>query len=468
VRDRTPHVDFGLGLALAASFLSFVLAVAAPYFLNMFWQIPDGAEILRGHIPDTIPYAIAAGPLLSQEWGFEAGLAWAAQHGVYGSFVVVCALAAAVTPVLAYVAVRAFGIGDVAAGCAAFLVVGSRFVGSAVRPETFAVDAFALELFLLGRMRNRVWLLPCVALWANVHASVVLAPLAAVAFAGGDWVARRSFDRRVQRSFAIAVAVGLATLITPYGLRLWSYALALTLAASPAREHLEAWKALGFDDPGAVAAVLPGLILLVWFGAVRTRRYAGELIIAAICIALTITHARYATFLVAGWAPAIARALEQGARIGKPATQRPRAPILAVLPLAILAFFSGVAKLSTPLEPIGPWQSAAGMVADHHLRGNTYAPYVWAAFLHWRGLPVRLLIDGHGDPYSKDVWNDHLALEKGRANWRDVLERRHIDVVLVPLDSPLAQAMLLEPTWRRIDVRGGIIALSKRDRISLR
>jgi len=440
----------------------------APHFLNIFWQVPDGIEILRGHIPDSIPYAIAAGPLLSQEWAFEAGLAWSAQHGLYGVFVVVCGVAAAVTPVLVFAAVRAFGFGDVAAGCAAFLVLGSRFVGVAVRPETFAVDAFALELLLLGRMRNRVWLLPCVAIWANFHASVVLAPIVALAFAVGQWIARRSFAPDVRRSFAVAVGVALATLITPYGFRLWSYAFALALAASPAREHLDAWRALGFDNPGAVAAVLPGIILLVWFGVVRSRRHAGELIIAGVCFALTITHARYATFLVAGWAPVIARTLQQGTALAAAVAARPRAPILAVLPLAILAFVGGVSRLSTPVEPVGPWQSAAGIVADHHLSGNTYAPYVWAAFLHWRGLPVRLLIDGHGDPYPKDVWDDHLALEKVHANWREVLERRHIGVVVVPLDSPLAQAMLLDPTWRQVDVRGGIIALSKRDRISLR
>ena len=93
---------------------------------------------------------------MSQEWLFEAGLAWCAQHGFYGLFLVVCALAAAPMPLIVYAAVRAFGIGDVAAGVVALLVVGSRFAGSALRPETFAVDGFALELLLLGRARNRI------------------------------------------------------------------------------------------------------------------------------------------------------------------------------------------------------------------------------------------------------------------------------------------------------------------------
>jgi hypothetical protein len=455
---RFAGIDFGFGLALVASLLSFLLALTAPYFLGMFWQIPDGVEILRGHLPDRIDYAVSAGPLLSQEWLFEAGLAWAVQHGSYGAFVMLCAAAAAATPLLIYAAVRALGIGDVAAGVVALLSAGGRFAGSAIRPETFAVDCFALELFLLAGARRRIWLLPCVVLWANVHASVVLAPLAAFAYAAGEWFARRSLDSCVRRSIGVVAAVTLATLVTPYGPRLWVYAINLTLTPNPARAHLEAWRALAFDDPDAWTAVLPGLLLLVAAGIDRRRRDAGWLMIAALCLALTITHARFATFLVVGWAAVIARALDARAGLSGVAAGRPRASVLAVVPLALYTLASGLPKLWTPAEPSGPWQPAAEIVAAHGLHGNTYAPYVWAAYLHWRGLPVRLLIDGHGDPYPKDVWDDHLALQEARPNWREILSRRRIAVVIVPADAPLAQALRLDPAWRRVDARGGVVA----------
>jgi len=434
----------------------------------MFWQIPDGQQILLGHLPTTIPYAIQSGPLLSQEWMFEAVLAWAAQHSVYGSFVILCALAAAATPIFVYWAIRAFGISDVAAGIVAFLVVGSRFVGSAIRPETFAVDAFAIELFLLAQIKNRAWMIPVVVFWANLHASVVLAPIAAFAFFAGEFLNQKTFNRPVIQSLTLAIGVVLATLITPHGFHLWSYAFSLAVAPNPTREHLDTWRALTFDGPGSLAAVLPGLLLIGCFGIVRLRQYTSEIILAIICLILTITHERYAMFLVAGWAPALARSLDMRAGLEKLAAQRPRTTILAILPLIVFAVASGIPKLSTPVEPVGPWQAAAGIITDHHLAGNTYAPYMWAAYLPYRHLPVRLLIDAHGDPYGTAVWDDHLSLRNVRSNWRDVLVRRQITLVVMPVDSALAQAMLLDTSWRQVETRDGIVALSKQNSVSQR
>ena len=288
----------------------------------------------------------------------------------------------------------------------------------------------------------------------------MLAPIAALAFATGEWFACRSFAK-VRRSFIVAASIAVATLVTPHGVKLWSYAFGLAVASNPTREHLDAWRALAFDVPGALTAVLPGLLLLVVFGIQRSRRYTSEILVGALCLVLTIMHARYSMFLAAGWAPLIARSLDHQAPFVALARSHPRVSPIAVLPAILLALFIGITKLSTPVEPVGPWQSAASIVADHGLRGNAYAPYAWAAFLHWRGLPVRLLIDAHGDPYPKDVWDDSVALEKVRANWRDVLRRRNIETVVVPLDSPLAQAMLPEPSWRRIETRDGIVAFQR-------
>jgi hypothetical protein len=47
------------------------------------------------------------------------------------------------------------------------------------------------------------------------------------------------------------------------------------------------------------------------------------------------------------------------------------------------------------------------------------------------------------------------------------LGRRHIDNVVVALDSPLAEAVLLEPSWREADVRDGIVAFRQRGQLSL-
>ena len=93
---------------------------------------------------------------------------------------------------------------------------------------------------------------------------------------------------------------------------------------------------------------------------------------------------------------------------------------------------------------------------------------MWAAYLPYRHLPVRLLIDAHGDPYGTAVWDDHLSLRNVRSNWRDVLVRRQITLVVMPVDSALAQAMLLDTSWRQVETRDGIVALSKQNSVSQR
>jgi hypothetical protein len=460
--SRIPSIELGLGIAWAGALVSFALAVVNPYFLNMFWQIPDGLEILHGHFPATVSYAIASGPLVSQEWLYEAAMAWFVQHGWYGAFVIMCALAAAATPLLVYAAARAYGIADLTSGIAAFLVVGSRLAASSVRPETFAVDAFALELLVLASPRRAWWIVPTVLLWANVHASVILAPCSALLAAGAGAFARRGIDAEVRRALGVAGLAAAATLATPYGVRLWSYAFGLAFGANPARAHLDVWRPLSFDIAGSVTAVLPGLLILLCCGVVAKRRYAAELAIAALCFALTLLHARYAMFLVVAWAPLIARSLENRTALGAVAGRRPAAPVFALVPLAIYALFAAVPVLRVPAEGRGPWQAAAALASEQHLQGNAYAPYVWAAYLHERGLPLRLLIDAHGDPFPRDVWDDHLALQDLHPNWRDVLSRRQIGVVILPVDAPLAQALLGEPAWRRMGERSGIVAFARR------
>ncbi|MFN2450621.1 MAG: hypothetical protein ABR508_12685 [Candidatus Baltobacteraceae bacterium] len=351
---------------------------------------------------------------------------------------------------------------DVGAGIAAFLTIGGRFAGSAVRPETFAVDAFALELLILAGYRSVWTIVPVVVLWANVHASVVLAPVAACAFAIGTAFTQNRFDDRARHAALAGALAVVATLLTPSGIRLWSYAFALAVAPNPAREHLDAWRPLSFGFAGSVTAVLPGLLLLLVLGPVLRRRTCAEALIAALCLGLTLTHARYATFLVVGWAPLLARTLDERTPLGALAQRRPSAPVLALVPLVVYAAWAVPSTLRIPAEPRGAWTAAAAIAREHRLHGNAYATYIWAAYLHWQHLPLRLLIDAHGDPYPRDVWDDHLALEAVRPNWADVLDRRKIDVVIVPSDTALAQVMLLAPAWRTAGMRDGVIAFARR------
>jgi hypothetical protein len=455
------RLDLGAGLAWAAGLVSFWLAQSVPYFLNTFWQIPDGAEILRGHFPTSVSYAIESGPLVIQQWLYEAALAFANAHGAYGVLVAACALAAGATPLLTFALARRCGVPSTAAGVTAFAVAGSRFAASAIRPETFAVDAFALVLWLLPNARRRWWIVPVTIGWANIHASVILAPLAVGTLAAAALVG----DRRPREAVSLgllALACATATLVTPYGVRLWAYVIGIAVTPSVVSANLDAWRPLWASTPGQMFAVIPGIFVFAAFGIVVRRRHAGELALAALCFALTIAHARYATFLAVAWSVPLARTLAFRTPFGTILRSARPATALALLPLVIFAAAAVPATLRTRPDPPGPWRTAAAIAVQNHLSGNAYVTYAWGAYLHWQGVPLRLLIDAHGDPYPPAVWRDHLALDALAPDWRGVLERRSIGVAIVASNAPLARALMHEPEWRTLEIRDGVAAFSRR------
>ena len=430
--------------------------------MNLFWQIPDGAAIAAGHFPHRVETAIESGPLVAQEWLFELVVGWLATHGLYALVVVACALGAAATPLLVFAIVRTAGIGTLAAGAVAFLAAGSRFAAAAVRPETFAVDALALELFVLVEGASVWWLLPIVALWSNVHASAPLGVAAPALIAAGVFVSGRGRRPAFRRAVKATVIAAGATLCTPHGFTLWSYAWHLAVLPNPVTADLDAWKPLALWSPAGVLTVLPGLAVLVAFGAVMRRQTVPELFVAGAVLAATIVHVRTAVFLPVAWALPLARTLDERSRLGTFSRKEPRAPLLALVPFC--AFF----LLTTPLpigatpERSGPWERAAAIAAAHHLSGNTYTAYDWAAYLTYRRLPVRPLIDAHGDPYPPSVWADARALEHLSPNWDDVLRRRAIRVVIVRSDAPLAQALARRNGWALVEKRNDVIAFQRR------
>jgi hypothetical protein len=459
---RAGTIDAGLALAIFGALLAVLFAVREPTFMNLFWQIPDGVAIAHGHVPQRVETAIESGPLVAQEWLFEVAVGWLATHGLYSLFIVGCALAAAATPLLVYALARTAGCGTLAAGVVAFLAAGSRLAAAAVRPETFAVDAFALELLVLLGRAPVWWIIPIVVLWANVHASVPLGVTAAALFAVGTLVASGARSTAFRRAAAATGLAACATLATPHGAGLWAYAWRLAVVPNHVTADLEAWRPLSLLSPAGVLTVIPGLMVLLALGVVIRKRTVPELLVAGVILAAAIVHVRAAVFLPVSWALPLSRTLDERTCLGALARAAPRAPMLALIPFCAWVALSVPGAIHQSPDRDGPWRTAAAIAADHHLAGNAYTDYGWAAYLTYRGLPLRPLIDGHGDPYPASVWADAASLEHLAPNWDDVLQRRNIRVVIVAVEAPIAQALALRSDWALVERRHGVVAYVRR------
>jgi hypothetical protein len=124
-------------------------------------------------------------------------------------------------------------------------------------------------------------------------------------------------------------------------------------------------------------------------------------------------------------------------------------------PLVLIALLLSRNLWTAVLDPEG-WSSAADYAASHHIAGNVYAPYSWAAYLHYRNLPVRVLIDSHGDPFSDKTWRRYMDITYLDPRWEQDLSAERIDAVFTEDGSLAAQLLRVSSGWRMHRTKGGV------------
>jgi len=465
----TSRTSVGLGFFLVAfaAALIFGLELRIPYYADLYWQIPEGREILAGRFPVTVPYAIDAGRWLDHEWLFEVVAAGLWSHGAYPLFAGICDLAFAATPLLFYAVVRRAGYGDAAAAFVALVGAVGIFRTNPYRPQTFAYALLAVEVAVLsGGARRPFLLLPLSALWANLHGSAVLAPAVAALFALGAAV-----EGVGAAPYLAAIALcALGTLATPHGVALWTYALQFETAA-PFTRYIAEWRPLSLADPLACVPLAATIAVFACAGLPATRRNATRWVLATAFVILAAKHVRQSAWLMPALGPALADAFERTGASAFLARRRlvaafearrlPATPGLVLF--AVLCLVLGAAPLRAARLAADPGaRGIATLVERYGLRGRLYAPRPDAAYAFFRGYPVRLLIDSHADPYDARVWADEATLDQLRPGWLAVLQRRALDVVIAADGDALAQGLRLAPGWRLRGEAHGLDAFVRR------
>ena len=197
---------------------------------DLWGHVRFGMDILRdGHMPHFDSYSFASDrPWVNHEWGAE--VLAAAAYELMGNAGLVVLKLALVCPVLLLLdrTLRGEGVHSVfardIAASAAILVTLSQ--AHHVRPQLFSLLLFSILLYVLLDFRRgmfrTMYLLPLVfAAWANLHGGwivggAVLAIWTAALLVTGE-------RRLVVMGLGIGGVSLLATLLTPYGVTLWSF-----------------------------------------------------------------------------------------------------------------------------------------------------------------------------------------------------------------------------------------------------
>ncbi len=481
VRRQVPAALFW---GVASLCLLFAYLSLDDRFLRDYWQHLASARAadelgdwLLSH--DVLTFTIAEEPIVNSDWLSQRLYLWMHRAGGL-PFVrsVNAALMAAAFCVLGLAAYQRCGAA--AAGLIATVAsAGCALQSLTLRPQSFSVVLACLVIGGLEvsrrRDRLRLWLLPVMAIWSNLHGAflvgwALLALDRLERWQRGRAIAPRSLaaarpdgdaaeDRPWHSLWWVDVACLAAPFAHPQGRHLISHLLR-NAARSRNREIME-WLSPAMEQPAGFFLVMSSAATLaacVWlFLRGRSSALAGRTVARALLLGVPACAAvRMVAWFGIGMAPLWAEGL--AVFLGARAIRKRTVPALALaVPLAL-------ALTSLPWRPLpllkfpgagerrGPIAAVAWM-KDQDAGGRVWAPFDWAGTLEWELFGnVRLFADGRVHLYSDPLWEEYLRIEAGTHGALALIDHYRVDWVLLERGRSVALEEMLEASrqWRRV------------------
>jgi hypothetical protein len=301
-------------------------------------------------------------------------------------------------------------------------------------------------LTLARRRRWWLWTVPVLFVaWANLHGSfllglaILLLEVAAAAIRVGR--GRVSVPAPLPRGPIVAtfLASGVATLINPFGVGIYSSALGVTFNKD-VRRLIGEWQSPNFHDPATLAVVvLPVAVTVGYLAFSRRDVPAVELALAAFLLVSSLDAARFIPYFAIAWCALAARC--------PPLEHERFRPNLLVWPLVAVL---GVSLLHGPWyragtpDPSVPVRAVAYL--DQH-PGRIFSTYLWNDYLDWVGRQV--FVDGRTELYTDNgVLAQYLSVDNLTTDPDPVLRGRRVDYVLWPPRTPLSLYLEHDAHWR--------------------
>ncbi|MBI1312243.1 hypothetical protein GC176_13220 [bacterium] len=354
-----------------------------------------------------------------------------------------------------------------------------------VRPQCAGFLFFAVLVSVLLRRewaRSNWWLVPAMfALWANMHGSFAIGLALLACFAVGracDVLFRtRSLrgvfrDRKFRRFVLLTELAAVATLLNPYGLRLWSEVIAI--GSNPNLPSLIEWQSLHIRLVQGQAAFVLALLLFVVYRFSRRRMAAAEFLALAGLGAGMLWTSR----LLMWWGPlavclvgihgADAWRRVRGVHLNlEPPT---RASMWTIVSAFLCIIFLQVSNPGAVLLKMALGQDAqaraekipvshetpvgaAQYLVENPPQGLVFNAFELGDYLIWAGPPeMQVMVDSHAHLIPREVWDDYLSIIEMQGAWLSLLERYGVNTVV--LDTPRHAVMidyLRESTeWERV------------------
>lgn len=437
---------------------------------DLWIHLAQGRAIVASEaLPATEPLLpLAAGvPIVDTAWltevlGYRAIKQWGFASMQFGG-------ALAITLMCALVLYRAYQRSrslDVSLAGMVLFVWGCWSPLGIVRSQLVGLLCFVVLLTIVTSRQRRAWQWCAVpllfALWANLDGSFPagLALLASLAVGRMFDVLIRDGracavwrDSRVRRNVLMTELAVAATLLNPYGLRI--YGEALSLANHPNAVGLMEWEPLNLQKmAGLVAALIAAQLMMLYrfsprrvssvevlwlFGFGAAGMWSSRLLVWWVPVA-TYCFVLHCSPVLKAWM--FAR--------GKTSRPSPRSGRWSVLALGLIFCFAAATplgarivlgkshspKLSGMVSAQTPWgivQHLHKLTSENRMpTGQVFHPHEWGDFLLWAG-PQPLQVFGTSQPYAipREVWSDYLSIINGTFDWESQLDRYGVNLVVL-------------------------------------
>jgi hypothetical protein len=446
------------------AFVAVVLPIIALHgalgTIDLAYQIRTGDIMLHTHglvRHDLFTFTVPGTPWLDQQWGAQLVFAMVYRALGWPGLALAQIFLGGLTMLFVYLACRVAGPPP---RFAAGLTLGAfavAWTSLSLRPQLLAAVLFAMSLWLVvGRRRHPrrlLWMPVVVALWANIHGSFFLGPVLLGLAAFQDRYERRPEARRVIRVAAVGL---LATLLNPFGPRVWSYAYGI--ARNPFISKLVSeWQPPTIRHPDD-AIFFVSVAAVVYLLAHRGRPTPWPTLVwLGLFFAMALTAGRNTMWWGLAAAPALAGLIGQ-------AGQRPRrelppslanTAIAACLVLLVGIFFSISLEGGSSHQP-GTRVADAPAALTAELRrvlqpgDRIFNLQRWGSWFELAIPENPVFVDSRIEIFPGPVWSDYLAVSNGRQGWQAILDRWKVQAVAVNLDQQgtLIRLMERDPGWR--------------------
>jgi hypothetical protein len=440
-----------------------MLLVAGNHLLSdpdTLWQITVGQWILDHRaVPQTDVYSFTmrGQPWISTQWLAQVLYAKAyALFGWSGPVVLAAAASAATFALLAKYLTRHLSDSATTVFVAAALALSAGHL--LARPHVLAMPVMVAWVAGLIAAADRrevpsLWLLPLMALWANLHGGfvfglVLVAPIALDAVLNAEAAARKSL---ALRWFLFGVAALIAGCCTPYG---WNSILAARkiLELGSALPLIMEWRAADFGSLGTFEiCLLMGIGLTLWRG-IQLPPMRIVLLLGLLHMALSQGRAAEILALLAPLVLAAPLARQIGGVEHSSTAAAPplRGAMFAAVAVALMAGTFAFASVHR-FEPNAHGSPVAAVVALKKLNlTRVFNDYDFGGYLIANG--VAPFIDGRTELYGEKFFVDHNAASglMEPENLFRLLDQYKIEATLMRTQSAATKLLDHLDGWQKI------------------